>query len=614
MVPSVARTLDPERFPNLRTLVLTGEALGKSDIEKWAYRVRLVNVYGPTECTILCAISSQISDTLQLGSIGVGRGANLWLTEIGNPNKLAAIGAVGEILIEGPIIGAGYLGPYKYPLVENPPWLVSGRGIIPGRAATLFCTGDQARYAEDGSIVFIGRIGSEIKLRGQRVDLPAIEYAVSFHIPRGLEFAAEIVQINLSATVRQMLVVFVSASVEKQGPPGIQEKTLDESLQKLIPALKSWLDARLPFYLQPEAFVALPIIPKTSSGKTNRRKLKELGTQIRLSQLTWIRGGIEKPMHTPPSSTIESFLAVLWGEVLGIESSTISRDDDFFQLGGDSLGVMRLITKAHARELGLKTSDVFTSSKLALLAKRVNRLHRIDVAYKPYSLARDVQNVHSFVRTHIVPVLKIEDSQIEDILPANGFQVDYMHNQEEPLGLQYAYIDIGPRVSWEKLQAACRIVVQEFQSLRARFVQHQGKYYQIILRDAPLAVEEIATTEQITTFSNRFCPADGRQAHVSDIFTKMTLVNTDSDLRRVILRLSHMQNNGWCTVRILQSLATAFNDGIVDKTPDWTSLLHYRNQTAHASHLYWQRVLNKCSNPTSPLVYKPGGSQVRTLR
>ncbi|QKX62712.1 uncharacterized protein TRUGW13939_09873 [Talaromyces rugulosus] len=613
LVPSVARTLDPEHLPNLKALVLTGEALGKSDIEMWAHRVRLVNAYGPTECTILCAISSQISDHSQLGSIGGGRGANLWLTEIGNPNKLATVGAVGEILIEGPIVGAGYLGPYQYPLVENPSWLVSGRGNIPGRLGTLFRTGDQARYAEDGSIVFIGRIGSEIKLRGQRVDLAAIEYVVSSHIPRGLEFAAEIVQVNLGATKgheRQMLVVFVGGSVPLEG----QEKTLDKSLQRLVPELKSRLDAQLPVYLQPEAFVAFPEIPKTSSGKTDRRRLKELGTQIRLSQLTWIRGDIEKPIHTPPSSTIESLLATLWGEVLGIDSTTISREDDFFQLGGDSLGVMRLTTKAHERGLGLKTSDVFTSSKLALLAKRINQLDGTNVAYKPYSLARDIQDVRSFIQKHIAPVLKIDASEVEDILPANGFQVDYMHSQEEPLGLQYAYIDIGTKTSWTKLIAACRTVVQTFQSLRARFVNHQGKYYQIILRDAPLAVEEVSTTEQITTFSNRFCPADGHLAHVSDIFTKITLVHTGSDRRRVILRLSHMQNDGWCTVRILQSLAAAFNDGIVDETPDWTSLLHYRDQSAQASHLYWQRILNKSSNLTSPLVYKPGGDQVRTLR
>ncbi|CRG87886.1 Nonribosomal peptide synthetase 8 [Talaromyces islandicus] len=613
LVPSVARTLDPEHLPSLTALVLTGEALGKSDIERWAHRVRLVNAYGPTECTILCAISSQISDPSQLGSIGGGRGANLWLTAIGNPNKLAAVGAVGEILIEGPIVGAGYLGPYQYPLVGNPSWLVSGSGNIPGRPGTLFRTGDQARYAEDGSIVFIGRIGSEIKLRGQRVDLAAIEYVVSSHIPRGLEFVAEIVQVNLSATKgheRQMLVVFVGAS----GPLKSKEKTLNKSLQRLVPQLKSWLDAQLPVYLQPEAFVAFPAIPKTSSGKTDRRRLKELGTRIRLSQLTWIRADIEKPIHMPPSSTIESLLATLWGEVLGIDSTNISREDDFFQLGGDSLGVMRLTTKAHECGLGLKTSDVFTSSKLALLAKRINQLDGLNLVYKPYSLARDIQDIRSFIHTHVAPVLKIDPSEVEDILPANGFQVDYMHSQEEPLGLQYAYIDIGTEISWTQLIVACRTVVQTFQSLRARFVHHQGKYYQIILRDAPLAVEEVTTTEQITTFSTQFCPADGRLAHVSDIFTKMTLVHTGSDRRRVILRLSHMQNDGWCTVRILRSLATAFNDGIVDKTPDWTSLLHYRDQTAQASYLYWQRILNKSSNLTSPLVYKPGGNQVRTLR
>ncbi|OKL58745.1 hypothetical protein UA08_06299 [Talaromyces atroroseus] len=617
LVPSVARTLDPASFPDLKTLILTGEALGKSDIEAWGHRVRLVNAYGPTECTILCAISSQITDRSQLGSIGNGHGANLWLTEIGNPDKLAPVGAAGEILIEGPLIGAGYLGPYQYPLVENPSWLLVGTKNVPGRRGTLFRTGDQARYAEDGSIVFIGRIGSEIKIRGQRVDLPAIEYAVSSHIPRGLEFAVEIVQVNFGAKghQRQMLVVFVSSPiVPTEGGSSVQ---LEISLQELVPELRSWLDSKLPAHFQPEAFITLPAIPKTSSSKTDRRRLKELGAQLRVHQLTWIRGDVVKPIRTPPSNKEESALVTIWADVLGLDSKSISRDDDFFQLGGDSLGVMRLTTKAHERGLALKASDVFKSPKLALLAQRMTPLGETkaeNIRYEPYSLVRGIGDIEAFIEAHVTPTLDVHASQVEDIVPANGFQVDYMHNAEEPLGLQYAYLDIGEDSSWPKLVQAVRAVVQSFQSLRSRFLLHQGRYYQIFLREAPLLIEETTTQEQITTFSNQYCPTDGRRAQVSDVFTKITLVSTGSRRRRVILRLSHMQNDGWCSVRILQAIAAAFNDVSIEKTPDWTSLLHYRVQTAESSRLYWQNVLNGTSSTTTSLIYKPGGSKVRTLR
>ncbi|KAH8691335.1 putative nonribosomal peptide synthase [Talaromyces proteolyticus] len=616
LVPSVARTIHPDSLPDLKTLVLTGEPLTKGDIEKWHHRIRLVNAYGPTECTILCAISSQITDPSELGSIGRGRGANLWLTEIGNPNKLAPIGAPGEILIEGPIIGAGYLGPYKYPLVENPSWLLAGTESFPGRQGILFRTGDKARYAEDGTLVFIGRIGSEIKLRGQRVDLTAVEDAIRRRIPSGLEIAAEIVHVNLGekSQERQMLLTFVSTA---HGSLADCHQKLEENLRALVPDLKSGLDAVLPTYMQPEAFFPIPAILKTSSGKTDRRRLKEFGKTLRLQQLIWISGEMANTSSTPPCTEEERTLAALWAELLGVQYQSIFREDDFFKLGGDSLGVMRLTTKAHERGLGLKAAEVFKTPKLALLAQKITTVVDITkevTTYKPYSLLTGDIDIKEFTSTYIAPVLNVDSTEIEDILPANGFQVDYMHNEEEPLGLQYAYLDIGPEVSWPKLVEACRTVVQAYQCLRARFVYHQGKYYQIILRDAPLLTEEIVSSEYITPFSNQFCPRDGRQAQINDIFTKMTLVNTENGQRRAILRMSHMQNDGWCTVRILKEVANVFNGGEVAKTPNWTNLLHYRRQTAHSSHQYWQTILNGSSQITPPLLYKPGGTKVRTLR
>lgn len=203
LVPSVARAIDAGSLPDLKCLILTGEPITQGDIDTWSHRVRLMNAYGPTECTILCAISCRITKSSEFGArvgdIGRGKGANLWLSEIGNPDRLAPVGAIGEILIEGPIIGTGYLGPYEYPLVINPAWLLAGTEDISGRSGTLFRTGDQAVYGPDGSLIFVGRIGSEIKLRGQRVDVMGNEDVVRRNMaesctawPRGTRYASTV--------------------------------------------------------------------------------------------------------------------------------------------------------------------------------------------------------------------------------------------------------------------------------------------------------------------------------------------------------------------------------------------------------------------------------------
>lgn len=249
LVPSVARTLDSGSLIYLKSLILTGETLTQGDIDTWTNKVRLINVYGPTECTILCAISSQIVNSTQVGNIGQGRGANLWLTEMGNPNRLAPVGAIGEILIEGPIIGDGYLGPYQFPIVVDPSWLTAGTEHLCGRQGRLFRTGDQARYTNDGSLVFLGRIESEVKLRGQRVDLMEVEDNVRQHDPIGLEIVSEIVRIDSGerGNDRQMLLLFVSEVANHEISTCIGNE-LDRRLRTWAPKLKTALDTVLPSY------------------------------------------------------------------------------------------------------------------------------------------------------------------------------------------------------------------------------------------------------------------------------------------------------------------------------------------------------------------------------
>lgn len=619
LVPSVARTINPGSLTDLKTLILTGEALTQGDIDTWSRRVRLFNIYGPTECTILCAISSQIKDSSHVGNIGRGRGANLWLTEIGNTDRLVPVGAVGEILIEGPIIGAGYLGPYRFPLVIDPPWLAADTGHSRGRRGILFQTGDQARYNPDGTLTLIGRIGSEIKVRGQRVDLVEIEDTIRRHDPIGLEIVADIIRLDWGENggQRQILLLFVSDYSAGRASSMHAQDNLVEKLRKWIPSLKTALDATLPSYFHPEAFIPLLAIPKTSSGKMDRRRLHDTGKHLRQQQVIWIRADIAKTSSTVPSIPAEQMMAALWAETLGLNSISIAREDDFFSLGGDSLGVMRLVTAAHERNKQLNSRDVFENPKLAQLAQKMTELTAIPngvARYRPFSLATRIQDPEAFIKEFVSPSLCVHADQIEDILPANGFQVDYMKNEEEPLGLQYAYLDISPEISWPKLVDTFRATVQAFQCLRARFVFHKGNYYQIILRDGPLLVEELKANEQVTAFCNRFCAQDCRQAAVTDILTKISLVNRGQGLRRVILRMSHMQNDGWCTIQILKAMANAYNGDQIPKTSDWTRLQCYRQQTRDESRKYWDSILQGTTHTTPPLVFMPGGSKVRTLR
>lgn len=619
LTPSVSRVLDVRRTVTLKALILTGEPLAQSDIELWGNRLRLTNVYGPTECTIMSSASSPIEKPSQTNNIGCGLGTNLWLTEIGNPSRLAPIGTIGEILIEGPLVGLGYIGQKpgdSQAFVIDPPWLLAGIDGQFGRKGKLFRTGDQARYNEDGTLTYVGRIGSEIKLRGQRIDIAGLEDTIRRLIPRqyALTIAAEIAQIprGINLASRQGLLVFVSPIKLHQWD------NFHVEMQSLAVHLNSNLEGLVPSYLMPEALVLLESMPTTSSGKINHNRLRSMVDRISPSQLVWLINNPDKlSKRTPVSTSSEKILAKLWAQVLMIEASNICREDSFIRLGGDSLCVMRLTTTAHDQGFLLSTRDVFQTPQLAALAQLMVPL-RDGISekqmYEPFCLLSNSLEIPSITR-HAELVLGMKAGDVTDILPANGFQVDYIHSSEEPLGLQYAHLDVSHRISWENLIIAMRTVIQAFECLRARFIEYQGKFYQAILREAPLVTEEITTTEQITNFSRTFCARDCRQARLSDCYTKLTLVNSGDSTCRIIIRLSHMQNDGWCQEQILNAIATAYNGVSLSNTPAFSTLLHNRAQDAEDSRAYWRNLLAGTTGVTlSPVVQPAKSNPIRTLR
>lgn len=153
LTPTVASLLNPEAVPTLKTLVLLGEMVTECDSKVWWGKTQLVNAYGPTECTSLCTINYTASTPTKLGSIGVGKGVVTWIVNPKDHKILLPWGQTGELLVEGPIVGLGYLNdPEKSAAVfiENPTSLVQGAFDVLGRGdcikqATLYGTTKMAQ-------------------------------------------------------------------------------------------------------------------------------------------------------------------------------------------------------------------------------------------------------------------------------------------------------------------------------------------------------------------------------------------------------------------------------------------------------------------------------------
>ncbi|KAK2599047.1 hypothetical protein QQS21_005514 [Conoideocrella luteorostrata] len=294
ITPSVARILDPDIIPSLRSLGIGGEVCSVGDVRRWGRDTRVVVGYGPSECTIGCTVNPNAAGKPYI-SIGPGTGAVIWLVDPSDHNVLSPVGAVGELLVEGPLVGQGYLNdPDKTAasFINDPPWLLAGGGGVPGRRGRLYKTGDLVRYDPDGQrgFIFVGRKDTQIKLRGQRIELSEIEHHIKLLLP-GLDVVADIVA-RKARSKDAMIVAFITEvggqtvdhAENRNGncPSSTHQVQLSPGLSQLVSSLKEKLSGVLPSYMLPSKYIGVNKIPMLVSGKTDRKSLKNFGEQLNL--------------------------------------------------------------------------------------------------------------------------------------------------------------------------------------------------------------------------------------------------------------------------------------------------------------------------------------------
>lgn len=167
LTPSTLNLVQPADVPSLKTLIVAGENVNRNLVNRWATEVLLINAYGPAEGTC-CAVGNIQGDGWRIGTIGRMQGCVGWLVSPSNPSKLAAIGSIGELIIEGSVVTRGYLNDPEMTAasyIERPTWLHKFRATFPIKNASsrLYSTGDLVQYNADGTIRYVGRKDTQVK-------------------------------------------------------------------------------------------------------------------------------------------------------------------------------------------------------------------------------------------------------------------------------------------------------------------------------------------------------------------------------------------------------------------------------------------------------------------
>lgn len=307
-------------------------------------QIRLYNAYGPTEATITATIYEPSTDCQSrlIYAVPIGRPiANVQTFLLDPHGQLAPAGTPGELYIGGAGVARGYL---DQPDLTALAFVPDPFNCEPG--ARLYKTGDLARYLPDGNIEFLGRADQQIKIRGYRIELGEIESVLLEH-PAVREAA-----VLPSAPGRPD---------QAQGPGERDQRLVAYVVQtpgQAVAAqeLHHFLRERLPDYMVPSLFVMLAALPRTPSGKVNRRALPIPD---------W--SAVEPGATGTPRNLIEEMLATIWMQVLRLEGVSIHAN--FFELGGHSLLGMQIISRVRETlHVDLPLRSLFESPTIAGLA------------------------------------------------------------------------------------------------------------------------------------------------------------------------------------------------------------------------------------------------------
>lgn len=361
-VPTLLASI-PRDIPQVRTLVVGGEACQEELVRRWSRPGRrMLNTYGPTEATVTATWSELVPDK----PVTIGRAMPTYTVVLLDERlQSVADGEIGEICIGGPGVAVGYVGlPDKTAdrFVEHPLAPLRPDGGL-GR---LYRTGDLGSMGPDGEIVYLGRADSEVKVRGHRVDLGEIESIL-------LEDS------GVESSVATLAVVAGSQELAAYVVLYRSEDGLKCSEDDVLVRLQERLCRRLPEYMVPSYLDIVTEIPSMVSGKADRRRLPV--PQRRLRRMT---SGIV----TPPRTPLEDELREVWAQTFGVAAQDVSIDADFFtDLGGHSMLAATLVSTLREKGIGRAPAlqDVYTSSTIRSLAEKLDRADTDGASLPPRS-------------------------------------------------------------------------------------------------------------------------------------------------------------------------------------------------------------------------------------
>ena len=504
--PALLSVLDLEKWRSVSHLVVAGEHCPQALVKKWAQDRHFYNAYGPSETTV-CASMGLLTPESEVVHMGKPmRGVQLYVLD--EAMQPVPVGVAGQLFVGGRGVGRGYLGREQLnreKFVDNP----FGEG-------KLYATGDLTRWLSDGNLEFLGRMDSQVKLHGFRIEPGEIEAALA----RQPGINGSIVLVHKDREDRQRLVAYVLLA---QGA-------------SISADLRGELAKSLPGHMVPAAFIPVDRFPLTSNGKVDRKRLPEPDF-----------GNLVNTEYVAPRTPAEQKLAAIWCALLNLDAVGIHHN--FFELGGNSLLAMRMV--AQIREcwnIDFPIKRVFEAQQLHALAALIQQACG-DAPDVPARLALE--------RIDRKVPLQLSHAQ----------QRLWIVNQIEPDSAQYnmpAAIDIAGELHVAALESAFAAFIGRHEIMRTVYAEQDGVPCQKISEPVEFILKRVDLSDRGSADQRNLLDALVKKEALKtfdltrDLMLRATLVDLSATRHTLLVTVHHIASDGWSTGILLKELAELY--------------------------------------------------------
>lgn len=417
---------------SLNKLFIGVEPIAESIVEEYFNinsNMQIVNAYGPTETTICaslykCSPKGTSQCNISIGSPVINN--DIYIIDV--QGQLAPIGIKGELCVSGIGVSRGYLNQdnlTKDKFVDNP--FKQGE--------KLYRTGDIARWLSNGNIEFIGRIDTQIKINGYRVELSEIENTILRYIDRCCQNEVSIEPINKfqqASDIYPIKQVVMNVISQNNNDKYLCAYFVAEQ-EILTNRLRSFLEDTLPYYMIPRYILQVDKMPINRSGKVERRLLP-IPTMNKRSRTE----------HIEPINEVQKILQSIWIEIL--DNDNIGILDNFFELGGNSLKATTLIIKIKEQfEIEIRLKDIFKNLTIKNLEEYINSCERRGQQLKEYERIEKAESKEYYLTSPSQKTMFIASSLSEDVVVYNVPRADIIYGDLDVFKLENAFKSVISR-------------------------------------------------------------------------------------------------------------------------------------------------------------------------